>query len=64
MTNTVIAEGALCGSCERGYTPTEKECWACPHGIFAFIFAAAAGGIYFSMSVFIIDQNNAAMKEW
>jgi predicted outer membrane repeat protein len=56
--------GALCGSCEQGYTPSETECEECPHGVFAFLFAAGAAGIFFSMAVFIIGQNNAAMKEW
>jgi hypothetical protein len=56
--------GALCASCDQGYTPTETECLTCPHGFFSFLFAAGAAVIFFSMGLYIIDQNNLAMKTW
>ncbi len=56
--------GALCASCDQGYTSTETECIECPHGFFSFIFAAGAAAIFFSMGLYIIDQNNLAMKTW
>lgn len=56
--------GALCASCDQGYTSTETECVECPHGFFSFLFAAGAAVIFFSMGLYIIDQNNLAMKAW
>ena len=56
--------GALCASCDTGYTPTETECWTCPHGFFSFLFAAGVGVAFFSMGIYIIGQNSEAMKTW
>ena len=56
--------GALCASCDQGYTPNGGECQLCPLGFFSFLFAAGAAVIFFSMGIFIIGQNNLAMKTW
>jgi hypothetical protein len=54
--------GALCASCEQGYTSTAKSCEECPHGFLSFLLASGTGAAFFGMVLYIISQNYSAMK--
>ena len=61
MCNTSYT-GMLCASCQPGFKRSLSSCDECPRGFLSFLLAAGTGAAFFTMGIYIIRQNFAAME--